>query len=304
MKITIDHMYILTGLLLLVFALYSFVDKGNKKRLGTTVFWVIYGMTFLLGKVVPNVVIGALVVIMALIASFKGLGIGSYGEFSKEEKKRECVRFGNRLFLPTLVIPVVTFLTAKFTSLGALVGLGLGSVAGLIAVMCLTGENLKTAGNEGRRLIDAVGWAVILSQFLAALGFLFDKAGVGGVIAEMVSSIVPTGSVIATVVAYCLGMALFTMIMGNAFAAFAVITTGIGIPLVVKLHGGDPAIAGVIAMLSGYCGTLMTPMAANFNVVPAALLEMGDKNGVIKAQIATAIPLLCVNMALMYFLAF
>ncbi|NCC97623.1 MAG: DUF979 family protein, partial [Synergistales bacterium] len=99
-------------------------------------------------------------------------------------------------------------------------------------------------------------------------------------------------------------MALFTMIMGNAFAAFAVITTGIGIPLVVVMHGANPAIAGVIGMLSGYCGTLMTPMAANFNVVPAALLEMGDKNGVIKAQVATAIPMLCINIALMYFLAF
>jgi uncharacterized membrane protein len=99
-------------------------------------------------------------------------------------------------------------------------------------------------------------------------------------------------------------MALFTMIMGNAFAAFAVMTTGIGLPLVIKMHGGDPAIVGVIAMLAGYCGTLMTPMAANFNIVPAALLEMKDKNGVIKAQIATAISMLIINIALMYILAF
>lgn len=32
-------------------------------------------------------------------------------------------------------------------------------------------------------------------------------------------------------------------------------------------------------MLSGFCGTLMTPMAANFNIVPAALLELSDRNG-------------------------
>lgn len=165
----------------------------------------------------------------------------------------------------------------------------------------MTRETLPSVSNEGRRLLDAIGWAAILSQFLAALGFLFDKAGVGKVVAEMVSSIVPTESTLATVVAYCVGMALFTMIMGNAFA---VITTGIGIPLVIQLHGADPAIAGVIAMLSGYCGTLMTPMAANFNVVPAALLEMSDKNGVIKSQIATAFPLLLLTIFLMYYLAF
>lgn len=304
MKITLDHMYVVTGLLLMVFALRSFLDKNNAKRVGTAVFWALYGVTFLFGKIIPDGIIGGMVVLMAVIASCKGLGAGFYGEASKEEKTREAKKFGNRLFLPTLIIPVVTFLVAKFTSLGALVGLGLGSIAGLIAVVLLTGNGIGTAVNEGRRLIDAIGWAVILSQFLAALGFLFEKAGVGGVIAQMVSSVVPTGSALATVIAYCVGMALFTMIMGNAFAAFAVITTGIGIPLVIVMHGANPAIAGVIGMLSGYCGTLMTPMAANFNVVPAALLEMEDKNGVIKAQIATAVPMLCVNIALMYFLAF
>ena len=241
---------------------------------------------------------------MAIIASVKLIGIGSYGEASKERKNAEAVKYGNKLFIPTLVVPIITFMIAKFTTLGALVGLGIGSVAGFVLALFMTKETLSCASNEGRRLLDAIGWAAILSQFLAALGFLFDKAGVGKVVAEMVSSIVPTESMLATVVAYCVGMALFTMIMGNAFAAFAVITTGIGIPLVIKLHGADPAIAGVIAMLAGYCGTLMTPMAANFNVVPAALLEMSDKNGVIKSQIFTALPLLVINIFLMYYLAF
>ena len=54
---------------------------------------------------------------------------------------------------------------------------------------------------------------------------------------------------------------------------------------------------GAIGMLAGFCGTLMTPMAANFNIVPAALLELKDRNGVIKAQIGTALPLLAVNIA-------
>lgn len=59
-----------------------------------------------------------------------------------------------------------------------------------------------------------------------------------------------------------------------------------------------------IGMFSGYCGTLMTPMAANFNVVPAALLELPDKNGVIKAQIPTALALLATNIVLLNLLMF
>jgi uncharacterized membrane protein len=74
--------------------------------------------------------------------------------------------------------------------------------------------------------------------------------------------------------------------------------------LLINQYDGDPAIICAIGMLAGFCGTLMTPMAANFNLVPAALLELKDENAVVKTQVATAIPLLLVNIALIYFLAF
>jgi uncharacterized membrane protein len=48
----------------------------------------------------------------------------------------------------------------------------------------------------------------------------------------------------------------------------------------------------------------MTPMAANFNVVPAALLELKNQYGVIKAQVPTALPLLLVNIVILYFAGF
>ena len=45
-------------------------------------------------------------------------------------------------------------------------------------------------------------------------------------------------------------------------------------------------------------------MAANFNLVPAALLQLSDRYAVIRAQAPTAVLLLGCNMALMYFLVF
>ena len=103
---------------------------------------------------------------------------------------------------------------------------------------------------------------------------------------------------------FALGMALFTMIMGNAFAAFPVMIAAIGAPLLIQAYGGDPAVIGAVGMLAGFCGTLMTPMAANFNLVPAALLELKDQYGVIRAQIPTALPLLAANILILYFAAF
>jgi uncharacterized membrane protein len=45
-------------------------------------------------------------------------------------------------------------------------------------------------------------------------------------------------------------------------------------------------------------------MAANFNIVPAALLELPDKNAVIKVQLPTALLLLAANTAIMYLFVF
>jgi uncharacterized membrane protein len=106
------------------------------------------------------------------------------------------------------------------------------------------------------------------------------------------------------VLAYALGMAGFTMIMGNAFAAFPVMTAGIGLPLLVQGTARMPASLAAIGMLSGYCGTLMTPMAANFNLVPAALLELRDPYAVIRVQIRPRCRCWRANVLLMYFIVF
>ena len=60
------------------------------------------------------------------------------------------------------------------------------------------------------------------------------------------------------------------------------ITSAIGVPMLVVAHGANPAAIGAIAMLAGYCGTLMTPMAANFNIVPVALLKCVTNTALLK----------------------
>ncbi|MFM6854767.1 MAG: 5-oxoproline transporter, DUF979 family subunit, partial [Sphingopyxis sp.] len=144
----------------------------------------------------------------------------------------------------------------------------------------------------------------ILPQMLASLGAVFTLAGVGTVLGQLVGAAIPHGDVLVAVLAFTLGMALFTMVMGNAFAAFPVLFSAIGLPLLIQQYGGNPAIVCAIGMLAGFCGTLMTPMAANFNIVPAALLDLKDRHAVIRAQLGTAVPLLLINSALLYGLAF
>lgn len=300
----LEYIYQTTGLLLLAFSLQTFLDKSNSKRIGSGLFWLIYGLTFIFGAMIPHWITGCMVLALTALAAGGFMGLGNYGTTSDEARQQSAAVLKNKLFIPAVIIPVGTVAISQFTSLGALVGLGISSVLAIIVALVITKSSVKHSLNEGRRLIDSIGWAAILSQFLAALGYLFSQAGVGDTVAHIVKMMIPENMLFINVMAYCVGMMLFTVVMGNAFAAFAVITTGIGIPLLILENGGNPAIIGVLGMLSGYCGTLMTPMAANFNIVPAALLELSNKHQVILIQIIPGLAILATNIFIMYTFAF
>ena len=315
--ISLQFIYWLSGAYVAVLAWQSVVDRSNPRRLGTGLFWGLLALMLLIGERLPPVAVGVVVVLLALLAGLGGLGKGRHAESSEQEKTRDAERLGNRLFWPALLIPSITLLCAVGLKNArvfgqplldpdhtTLVALGLACTFAVAAACRLTRQTPLAAVQESRRLVDAIGWALLLPLLLAALGSVFAATGVGDAVADLVRAVIPVENRVAVVLAYALGMVLFTMIMGNAFAAFPVMTAGIGLPLLVKLHGADAAAMGAIGMLSGYCGTLMTPMAANFNLVPAALLELEDPYGVIRAQVATALPLLAANIFLMYFIIF
>jgi uncharacterized membrane protein len=255
--------------------------------------------------------------VLALAALAPRMKRGHITERSAEEREADALRLRHKLLIPALLIPLVTLLVALFGKYAAiagapvfaskqmtLTGLALACVIALIAALIVTRAKPSAGLIEGRRLLDTLGWAALLPLTLAALGGVFAATSVGNAIADLVRMAIPVQSALACVVAYGIGMVLFTVIMGNAFAAFPVLTAGIGLPLLIQLHGANPAILGALGMLSGYCGTLFTPMAANFNIVPVALLELPNQNDVIRAQWKTGAALLIVNLLLMYFLVF
>ncbi len=304
MKGTIlEIMYILVGLVAIATGLYAALDKEHSKKIGTSLFWCIFGIIFIGGTKIPSHIVGGLLIFMGILTAFKMVGSGSQKVSSEEYRIEKSNSIGNTIFIPALTIGVVAFATAQFTKLGGLVGLGLGSITALIITLIITRENPKYIGSEGSRMLQQIGATAILPQLLAALGALFAMAGVGEVISSIMGGIIPEGNKLAGVAIYCVAMAIFTIIMGNAFAAFAVITAGIGVPFVFSL-GANPAIAGILGLTAGYCGTLLTPMGANFNIVPAAIMEMKNKNGVILAQAPIAISLLIIHIILMYLWAF
>ena len=317
--ITLQHAYIVAGLFFLALVILSARDAANPRRLRNAAFWGLMAASFLGGGFFGDLGNGLLALGLVAVAAF-GLGQGKPPTTTQAERRASAERNGNLLFLPALIIPAAALggtLLVKETSFGplliqasqaTLVSLTLGVLIAIGVIMVWLKPPLLAPLEEGRRLMDAVGWAAILPQMLASLGAVFLAAGVGEQVGAIFSQYIPLDTRTMAVAAYCIGMALFTIIMGNAFAAFPVMTAAVGLPFVIHALGGDPARVCAIGMLAGFCGTLMTPMAANFNVVPANLLELPDRNaalnGVIRAQIPTAIPLLIANIILMRWLAF
>lgn len=319
----LEHIYWLLGAILLHGAWLNL----RERKFSMAGFWAILAMPFLFGDAIlaataagtrwPAQAMGLGVIGLGLMAARSRLG--TEPDTAAELVRREAAagRFGNRLFVAALVIPLATLVLVlagpwlrwgEWTLVNArqstLTALGLACVLAFLAAVRVTRAPVATGLGQGRRLLDALGWAALLPMLLATLGSVFAATGVGDAIAALVELAIPTDSRLACLLAFAFGMVLFTVIMGNAFAAFPVLMAGVGLPLLVHRHGADPAILGAIGMLTGYCGTLLTPMAANFNIVPAVLLELPDQYGVIRAQWPTALALMAVNILLMWVLVF
>ncbi|MEI9887006.1 MAG: DUF979 domain-containing protein [Rhizomicrobium sp.] len=302
--ITLEHVYILAGAMVLLFAVLSAADR---RHLGNALFWGLLSLSFLFGSHLSDFWNGVIVIALIAAGGFGLMHKGAAKTTTPEARAQSAAARGNWLFVPALVVPLAALIGTL-----ALKNSGLMDPKQVTLISLAGGVLIALAGcylwlrppplspiQEGRRLMDTIGWAAVLPQMLASLGAVFALSGMGDAVGHIATQYLPLGTPVAAVCAYCAGMALFTLVMGNAFAAFPVMTAAIGLPLIVHRFGGDPVIMSAIGMLAGFCGTLMTPMAANFNLVPAALLELPDRNGVIKAQIPTALLLLAANTALM-----
>jgi uncharacterized membrane protein len=311
--IGLSALYALAGLVFGSWAVATLLDRQHTKRLIGAAFWALLAAEFLVGDLLGDTGNGLLLLALVGLALLGAPGKGQPVTTTIADRLASVARHGNRLFLPALIMPGVALAgTFLFPHLGqlvdpkqvTLVSLGLGAIIATAALLLWTRPPVAAPVQEGRRLAEGVGWAMILPQLLASLGALFTVAGVGDIVGALAPLAIPEGSRLAAVLAFTGGMAVFTILMGNAFAAFPVMMGGIGLPVLVLGLGGNPVVVGAIGMLAGFCGTLLSPMAANFNIVPAALLNLPDRYAVIRAQAATALPLWLFNTAMIWGFAF
>lgn len=318
-KMIDEFIYLLCGIICVLVGIRALKNKKCAK--GTFLFWTILGILFACGKFIIEkvtngaAIVGGILMLLGVLTLTNQVQMGEFDAQSHEQKEKYGKRVGNKIFIPALAIGIIAMIMAQFKSFKVVIDtaengnpiffgfsaaqvLGVSSILAIIIAFIITKANFNETREDTAKMLMQVGSSSLLPQLLGALGAVFAAAGVGEVIGQAATAVVPANAKVFGVIAYCLGMVIFTMIMGNAFAAFTVITIGVGIPFVIA-NGGNPAVIGALGMTCGYCGTLLTPMAANFNIVPAAILETKDKYTIIKAQAPVALSLIVVHIILM-----
>jgi uncharacterized membrane protein len=313
--VSTQYLYWLVGALLLAAAALIACDKAHPRRIWSALFWADLGLLFAAGDQMSPAAAGAQVLFLTAIAACGGLRHGAARRLSQVAREASAARLGPKLLIPALTIPVITLIGplalghAKIGSLfvldphnATLAALGIGCVVALGIACWLTRATVAQALRQSRELTDVIGWALVLPQMLAMLGAMFQHTGVGKAIATLAEHYAPVDVRWMAVIVYCFGMAVFSSIMGGGFASFPLMAGGIGVPVLIGTFHGNPAVVAALGMFSAYAGVLVTPMAAHFNLIPSALLELPDRYGVIKAQAPTALFVLVVNAVLMYYL--
>ena len=288
-----EFFYVLCGLVCFDTAFRA--RKNEEAKVGTIIFWTLTGLIFMLGKVLPPVVTGAMLLVMGCLTLTKQVKMGKFAEAAAQSKQAASERIGTKIFIPAVTVGVIALVlsfvkydavnaegVATPTALNGAIMTGVACVLALILAFVICKPKISETREDTSRLLMQVGAACLLPQLLGALGSVFSEAGVGEVISNMISSVVPKGNIVIGVIIYVFGMVIFTI-----------------------MQGGNPAVIGALGMTAGYCGTLMTPMAANFNIVPCAVLETKDpKWSVIKAQVPMALMMIVVHIILMLIIGF
>ena len=298
--IGLNVVWVIIGLITIYAGIKNLLDKENPSRVGTAVFWCSIGIVCGFGSWLPAKVSGVLVLIMCLPPIFKKVKIGKTDNPTKEHTEQQFKKIGMKIFVPAFSVAVCSLFFALFSNMSSMVAITVGVIVAMVLLMAFDAKQNKPAVflNDSERFLGITGPLSMLPQLLGCLGGVFTAAGVGDVIAQLVEKIVPKGNVNIGIIVYAIGMVLFTMIMGNAFAAITVMTVGIGAPFVLA-YGANPVVIGMLALTCGYCGTLLTPMAANFNILPVAILNMKDRWGAIKNQVLVAIFMLVFQICYM-----
>lgn len=99
-----EIIYFIIGLLCIYCGVKNLKDKENPEPMGTFIFWAVLGVVLALGRWLPSLVSGILVVVMCIPAILKKVKKGAVSAATKAETEATYEKIGMKIFVPTLSI--------------------------------------------------------------------------------------------------------------------------------------------------------------------------------------------------------
>ena len=124
-----EIIYFIIGLLCIYCGVKNLKDKENPEPMGTFIFWAVLGVVLALGRWLPSLVSGILVVVMCIPAILKKVKKGAVSAATKAETEATYEKIGMKIFVPTLsigMLAVICAITGLGIGLSALNGVALG----------------------------------------------------------------------------------------------------------------------------------------------------------------------------------
>ena len=133
-----EIIYFIIGLLCIYCGVKNLKDKENPEPVGTFIFWAVLGVVLALGRWLPSLVSGILVVVMCIPAILKKVKKGAVSAATKAETEATYEKIGMKIFVPTLsigMLAVVCAITGLGIGLSALNGVALGVLVAIILLI-------------------------------------------------------------------------------------------------------------------------------------------------------------------------
>ena len=170
-----EIIYFIIGLLCIYCGVKNLKDKENPEPVGTFIFWAVLGVVLALGRWLPSLVSGILVVVMCIPAILKKVKKGAVSAATKAETEATYEKIGMKIFVPTLsigMLAVICAITGMGIGLSALNGVALGVLVAIILLMIVNRDNKpSTFLNDSERMLSTVGPLSMLPMFTIMMFF-------------------------------------------------------------------------------------------------------------------------------------
>ena len=145
--------YSLIGVVFILVGVKALKDEGCSKKYTTAAFWFLLAFTFICGPYVPKWIVGAAILVMAVLTAIGGVVQSKNDVPVPEEVRANADKFGYKIFIPALCIAVVAVVGAtlgsKVPALSWLTANNAIGLSGLVALVAAASPEVETMAHIG-----------------------------------------------------------------------------------------------------------------------------------------------------------